>query len=88
MRKHLEAIAKKVPEKLSGPFGIGLMIGMTPLKGESSQVLNLTKRLFERGVITFIAGNDPTRLRLLVPAVIRDEEIDAIATLLEEEISR
>ncbi len=86
MRDHLERIAKNHPDKLSGPFGIGVMIGMTPLNGDEKLVMNLSKRLFEKGVISFIGGANPTRLRFLLPLVITDKQIDHIAQILEEEL--
>jgi acetylornithine aminotransferase len=84
MSSHLKRISQKYPEKLSGPFGIGLMIGMTPFGGDEKKVIELSQTLFEKGVISFIGGTSPTRLRFLLPAIIQDHEIDEIATLFEE----
>ena len=52
---------------ISGPYGIGSMIGFTPYQGEEEKVRALAQRLFDNGVISFIAGSNPTRIRFLLP---------------------
>ncbi|MCC5832861.1 MAG: aminotransferase class III-fold pyridoxal phosphate-dependent enzyme [Chlamydiales bacterium] len=82
---HLERIADKYPGHFEGPFGHGLMIAATPFKGNREKVIAYVKALFEAGVIVFIAGSNPTRLRMLVPAGgITNEAIDEVGGLLEE----
>lgn len=56
--------------------GMGLMIAFTPFDGKKEQVESLIKKLFANGIIAFSCGKDPVRIRLLVPAVILDQEID------------
>ena len=56
--------------------GMGLMIAFTPFEGKKEQVEMLVKKLFNNGIIAFSCGKDPVRIRLLVPAVILDQEID------------
>ncbi|MCP5470184.1 MAG: aminotransferase class III-fold pyridoxal phosphate-dependent enzyme [Chlamydiales bacterium] len=82
---HLKAIEGRHPEKLEGPHGSGLMIACTPYKGERAKVIDLTRRLYDAGVITFIAGMDPTRLRFLLPAGgVSFKDIDMIMKIFEE----
>lgn len=82
---HLQGIAERHPQTFEGPFGYGLMIGCTPYKGEREKVIAYTKRLFEAGLIGFIAGGEPTRLRFLPPAGgLTDHAIDRAAQILEE----
>jgi len=81
---HLQAIAERHPDLLGGPFGTGAMIACTPLGGAREAVIALAKRLFDDGVIAFIAGADPCRLRFLPPiGVVRDADIDRAAEILE-----
>lgn len=56
--------------------GMGLMIAFTPFDGKKEQVEALVKKLFNNGIVAFSCGKDPVRIRLLVPAVILDQEID------------
>lgn len=82
---HLQRVADKYPDKLEGPFGYGLMIACTPLKGEQKKVTAFAKALFEAGLITFVAGSQPTRLRFLIPAGgITQEDLEQAALIFEE----
>lgn len=62
-------IEKKAPHLIQGPYGIGAMIAFTPWGGKHEDVVAFAKRLFENGVITFLAGENPTRIRLLIPSL-------------------
>ncbi|NRA40017.1 MAG: aminotransferase class III-fold pyridoxal phosphate-dependent enzyme [Planctomycetes bacterium] len=88
-REQLQKIARDMPDKVEGPFGLGAMIAFTPLGGIRENALQFSKDLFEAGVMGFIAGNNPTRMRFLIPvAVVTEKDIDAasqiIRTLLEQ----
>lgn len=81
----LQRISETYPEHFEGPFGHGLMIAFTPFKGNRDKVVAYAKALFEAGVIVFLAGAHPTRIRLLVPAGgITHQAIDHVAVILEE----
>ncbi len=83
----LQKLSEKYP--LSGPFGCGGMIAFTPFGGERKRVLKLVHTLFEEGVITFIAGREPTRVRLLPPiGSITYEDIDNVIEIIETQIIR
>jgi len=88
-RRFSERLAKLFPYA-NGPFGIGSMIAFTPFNGESGAVNTMAKKLFERGIIGFLAGSNPTRLRFLLPAGCMEEKdvdavMDIITTVLKEE---
>lgn len=77
---------------ISGPYGIGAMIAFTPFDGSYEKTMQIIHSLYEAGVITFIAGTHPFRIRMLVPGgVITDSQIDSvmdlIASTLEEHVS-
>ena len=81
----LQAMADRRPEAIQGPFGVGCMLAFTPYDGEPKRTAKLAHALFEAGVIAFIAGTAPTRLRFLLPAgAIRVEDMDIIAKIIEE----
>lgn len=86
---HLQILSTKYPEYLEGPFGCGLMIAFTPFKGEQKKVQIFIQELFKAGVIAFLAGSNPTRIRFLVPAgSVTNKDIDAVAAIIEETLKR
>jgi len=81
----LEEIAKRHPNLLKGPFGIGCMVAFTPLNGEQKTVQEFMQKLFDAGVIGFVAGSNPTRARFLVPAgAITHKDIDHVCKIIED----
>jgi len=81
----LQTLAKKHPSLLTGPYGLGAMTGCTPLGGDSEKVLALIHRLYDKGLIAFIAGANPMRLRFLLPiGTLQEEHILEAVALLEE----
>lgn len=72
--------------KVQDAGGLGLMIAFTPLDGKKEQVDALTKKLFNNGLIGYMCGKDPVRIRFLVPAIIQDEEIDLAVKIVEKTI--
>ena len=63
----LESIGKKYPGSVSGPFGCGGMVGFTPLDGSLEKAKDLVFRMYHAGLMSFIAGADPVRIRFLMP---------------------
>ena len=61
------------------------MIGMTLFKGDTAKSKDFSFRLFDNGVLSFIAGAAPTRVRFLVPAGIATEkDIEMVCELIEK----
>jgi acetylornithine/N-succinyldiaminopimelate aminotransferase len=82
--RNLEKIAERNPNLLHGPYGIGTMIAFTPFDGEAKRTTQFVYDLFDAGVMSFIAGINPTRVRMLVPAgAITSEEIDNVCKIIE-----
>jgi 4-aminobutyrate aminotransferase-like enzyme len=83
--EQLEALHRKYPTLIKGPWGIGTMIAFTPYGGDFDKVTDFAKRLFSKGVISFIAGQHPTRIRFLVPIeALSIDDINAVMKLIEE----
>jgi acetylornithine/N-succinyldiaminopimelate aminotransferase len=81
----LEELSNRHPHLIQGPFGIGCMVAFTPLDGSLQQVMAFVHALFEAGVISFIAGSHPTRVRFLVPAgAVSFADIDEVTRLVEQ----
>lgn len=85
---NLEKISKKHPEKLSGPFGIGAMVAMTVFNGDVTKAKDFTIKLFENGVLSFMAGSEPTRVRFLMPIMATEtHHIDDVCEIIEKTLS-
>ncbi len=81
----LTALGKKHPHLIEGPFGIGAMIVFTPLGGRQELVVKFVQELFEAGVMSFVAGSNPTRVRFLIPAgAVTNEDIDKALDIVEK----
>ena len=51
------------------------------------RVIQFGHTLFEKGVISFICGKEPTRIRFLVPmGSVKPDEIDLAAEIIEESL--
>lgn len=84
-KSNLEALNKKHPELIEGPYGIGSMIGMTVYKGDNARSSDFTKRLFKNGALSFVAGGSPTRVRFLLPVgSVTLEDIDNVCAIIEK----
>ncbi|MFN3168324.1 MAG: aminotransferase class III-fold pyridoxal phosphate-dependent enzyme [Phycisphaeraceae bacterium] len=82
----LGAIHRRHPDKLGpGLFGEGTMIGFEVFGGRADPTKAVMGKLYELGVIAFICGADPLRLRFLPPAaVMREGDVEAVCALLEQ----
>jgi 4-aminobutyrate aminotransferase-like enzyme len=90
---HFESRLKEMqvrhPKLIAGPFGIGAMIAFTPFEGRLNKVKQFVQALFEAGVISFYAGNDPARVRFLIPVgAVTFDDIDAVVRIVENTLVR
>ncbi|MEI8124180.1 MAG: aminotransferase class III-fold pyridoxal phosphate-dependent enzyme [Parachlamydiaceae bacterium] len=82
--KQLKKLEEKYPQLIRGPFGVGSMIAFTPYEGDGTKVTQFVHRLFDAGVMGFIAGSHPTRVRFLIPfASITFQDIDSVVAIIE-----
>lgn len=87
--KKLQIIAERHPGLLRGPWGLGAMVAFTPFDGDNLKVGQFIQELFHAGVISFIAGANPARVRFLPPiGVITEEDIDKATKIIEETLVR
>jgi len=83
----IEALGAKYPGQFTGPFGLGGMVAFTVFEGDLSKTKEFTNKLFENGVISFIAGKNPTRVRFLMPVMAIDEnDIVEVAKIIDKTI--
>ncbi|HRD56235.1 MAG TPA: aminotransferase class III-fold pyridoxal phosphate-dependent enzyme [Parachlamydiaceae bacterium] len=84
-KQKLEDLSHKYPNLIQGPFGIGTMIAFTPFHGDAVKTAEFIQKLFQNGVISFVAGANPTRVRFLIPAdFITLQDIDEALKIVEE----
>lgn len=83
--QNFEGIKKRNPQLIRGPYGLGAMVAFSPLDGDMQRVIQFGKNLFESGVISFICGKNPTRIRFLPPVgVVKPQDIDIVTKIVEE----
>lgn len=83
--KHFKRLEQLYPHLIKGPYGIGAMLAFTPYDGETHRVTRFIHRLFEAGVISFIAGTSPSRVRFLVPiGAITETDVDHVMQIVEK----
>ncbi|MGK5594647.1 MAG: aminotransferase class III-fold pyridoxal phosphate-dependent enzyme [Parachlamydiaceae bacterium] len=81
----LQSLSDQFPHIIRGPFGVGGMVAFTPYDGEQGKVAAFVQKLFDAGVITFVAGSQPTRVRMLAPiGVITNDEIDDVMSIIKK----
>ncbi len=89
IEKRFKELEKRHPGAICGPYGIGAMIAFTPFEGEPQTTVEIAKELFDAGLITFIAGQNPTRIRMLIPvAIISDKDLDTVFGIIDQVIQR
>jgi acetylornithine aminotransferase len=85
----LKAIADRHPGWVNGPFGHGTMIAFTPFDGDPGKAKALLVELFDAGLIAFIAGGRPARVRFLPPVGATEEkDVEVVCCILEEVLAR
>ncbi len=86
--QRLSELASKYPDLISGPFGEGMMIAFTPGDGSFEFAKKLMMHLFDIGLLGFVCGGGPTRIRFLPPpAITTTQHIDHAVALLEQGLS-
>lgn len=68
-----EQIAERHPGAIRGPWGIGALFAFTLFDGSLAATQAFLQRLFEEGVIAFLAGTHPVRIRFLPPVGAMEE---------------
>lgn len=86
-RSHLEQLASKYPGRVGGPFGLGAMIAFTYAEGQKDSTVAFLRRLYRNGLMGFVAGSAPVRIRFLLPVMgITEPDIDAAAGIITQSL--
>ena len=70
--------------KLGYPGGIGTMISFEVGDASKEKTLEYIRALFNNGIISFLAGQNPTRVRFLLPTCLTEEHITDIFRIVEK----
>jgi acetylornithine/N-succinyldiaminopimelate aminotransferase len=88
-RQRMEDLARRYPDRIQGPFGEGMMMAFQPGNGEEAVAKEALFALYEAGLMGFMAGHHPTRLRFLPsPAVVTEEQIGLACDIIERTLCR
>jgi acetylornithine aminotransferase len=86
---HIERVAAAHPDWLKGPYGEGAMIAFQAFDGSDATAKKLLTDLFDAGVVSFVCGGNPARLRFLPPvAVVTDDQVDQCCRILEDVLAK
>jgi 4-aminobutyrate aminotransferase-like enzyme len=64
------------------------MQAFVPFDGSPELVQAVLRAAFEEGLLAFHAGANPTKIRMLLPVNVTDEELDAGFAIFEKAIRR
>lgn len=80
---NLKNLATVFPGQFTGPYGLGAMVAFTVFDGDFEKTKSFANKLFENGVISFIAGKNPTRIRFLMPVMaVEEDDIDEVCKII------
>lgn len=80
----MKELASKYPGRLSGPYGCGMMWALTPGDGSDAAAAKLVQALFAEGLMSFVAGHTPARVRFLPPPMVTTREhIDQAVAIMD-----
>ncbi len=81
----LKTIGERVPGSVSGPYGVGGMVAFTPFDGSAAAAKHFVDRLYHAGLMGFMAGGDPSRVRFLMPlGCVETSHIDLALQIIEQ----
>ncbi|MEM6778684.1 MAG: aminotransferase class III-fold pyridoxal phosphate-dependent enzyme [Planctomycetota bacterium] len=81
-------LASKYPELVRGPYGEGMMIAFTPGDGSFDHAKKLMTIMYDHGLLGFLAGSDPSRVRFLPPpAITTTSHIDRAIDILDRSLA-
>ncbi len=72
---------------LHGPYGYASMVAFTPFDGSDAIAKLFVQKLFANGVLSFVAGSNPTRVRFLLPVgAMTKDDVAPIMQIIEKTI--
>jgi len=88
VKRRFEILRERMPRAVGPNAGVGAMHGFVPFDGSADVVRDVLQTAFDEGLLVFSAGENPGRVRMLLPVNVTDEELEAGFTVLEKSLSR
>lgn len=82
-RERLARLAEKHPGAISHIDGVGVMIAFRVGDGSLKTTRDLIQRCFEAGLVLYYGGHEPACVRLFVPVVATEAELDDAFAILD-----
>jgi len=82
-RQHLERLSAKRPGVISNIDGVGVMIAFRVGDGSLKATRAFIQRCFNDGLVLYYGGHDPACVRLFVPVVATEAELDEAFAIIE-----
>lgn len=70
--------------KIGYSGGVGTMISFEVGDSSKDTTIKFIKKLYDNGILSFMAGKEPTRVRFLVPTCLSDEHIEEIFRIIDK----
>jgi 4-aminobutyrate aminotransferase-like enzyme len=84
----LEKISKAHPDWITGPWGMGAMLACSIFDGNDAITKQFLLKLFDNGVVSFVAGSDPARVRFLMPVpAVGEADVDNVCDIIEKTLA-
>ena len=82
------SLQKRIPRTIGERSGVGAMQAFSVFDGSPEATRKVLDACFEEGLILLTAGSSPTKLRMLPPVNVTDEELEAAFAVLEKALRR
>ena len=87
-RERLSRLARDLGPSRAGPIdGIGAMWALELPGADHAAVCRIVRSAFEAGLLLYYAGTGPYRLRLFLPAILAEEELDEAVAILRRTLA-
>jgi len=84
IEKRFESLRKRLPRALGPVSGLGAMQAFVAFDGSAELAMDVLRTAFAEGLLLLHAGSEPTKIRLLPPLDLTDEELEAAFSILEK----
>jgi 4-aminobutyrate aminotransferase-like enzyme len=88
VERRFESLEKRMPRAIGRRSGLGAMQAFVPWEGDPDVTLQVVKTAFDEGLVLLGAGRDPSKIRMLLPVNVTDEELEAGFAILEKALRR
>ncbi len=88
VEKRCAALRRRSPRAVGPRTGIGAMHAFVPFDGSAELARAVLRAAFDEGLLLWTCGASPTKLRMLLPVNVSDEELESGFAILEKSLQR